>query len=133
MSLKEKVRELHSQGFSQQQIANQLGCAKSTVHHHLHVESRVKNLERQRKSRKALSTWVKELKESNPCIDCKNFFPYYVMDFDHVSGEKTEGIARLSRGYGGKKKLLEELEKCELVCSNCHRIRTHERSARKTA
>jgi hypothetical protein len=55
------------------------------------------------------------------------------MDFDHVTGEKIQSISRLSRGSGGKKKLLEELKKCELVCSNCHRIRTHERSARKKA
>lgn len=133
MSLKQKVRELHSQGFSQQQIANQLGCSKSTVHHHIHVEAKVKNLERQRRSRKALSEWVKKIKESNPCADCGNIFPYYVMDFDHVDGEKIQNISRLSRGSGGKKKLLEELKKCELICSNCHRIRTHERSARKKA
>ena len=80
-----------------------------------------------------LSTWVSEIKESSPCTDCGNFFPYYVMDFDHVHGKKTDGIARLARGYGGKKKLLEEIEKCELVCSNCHRIRTYERSAHKMA
>jgi len=133
MSLKDKVRELHATGMSQRQIANKLGCAKSTVHHHLHVEARRKSLSRQRKARKGMRVWVKELKESTPCTDCGQFFPHYVMDFDHVRGTKIENVSKLYRGLGGKKKIIEEIEKCEIVCSNCHRIRTHERSVRKTA
>jgi hypothetical protein len=47
-----------------------------------------------------------------------------VMDFDHVRGEKTHILARLRTGRLAWSRLLDELEKCELVCSNCHRIRT---------
>jgi len=30
-----------------------------------------------------------------------------------------------------KKKIDEEIAKCEIVCSNCHRVRTHKRRAGK--
>jgi hypothetical protein len=30
-----------------------------------------------------------------------------------------------------KKKIDEEIAKCEIVCSNCHRIRTHQRKIKK--
>ena len=127
MSLKHKVRELYATGMSQRQIASELGCAKSTVHHHLHVESRVKQLERQRKTRKNTGEMVQRMKEASPCMDCGVYYPYYVMDYDHVRGEKLDGVGKLSRGAGGIQRLLEEIAKCDLVCSNCHRKRTYER------
>jgi hypothetical protein len=51
-----------------------------------------------------------------------------VMDFDHREGElKTDNVANLVASPHSMKKLLEEIAKCDLVCANCHRIRTHAR------
>lgn len=70
-----------------------------------------------------------QLRKSVPCKDCKIKYPYYVMDFDHVRGEKN---FRISRGLRhGIKKLKEEIEKCEVVCANCHRVRTQNNLADK--
>ena len=66
-----------------------------------------------------------ELK-SKPCADCHGIFPAYVMDFDHVRGEKKFGIAHGMHNRPLDDVLL-EIAKCNLVCSNCHRIRTHTR------
>jgi L-lysine 2,3-aminomutase len=64
-----------------------------------------------------------------PCTDCGVRYPSYVMDFDHLPGsDKVDGIARLLNKRYGVKKLLEEIAKCEVVCSNCHRERTFARS-----
>ena len=61
-----------------------------------------------------------------PCRDCRGVFPSVVMDFDHVSGEKSFNISNfLIRGGYSMQQLKDELEKCEVVCSNCHRLRTH--------
>lgn len=73
-----------------------------------------------------LSKEIRQLKESTPCLDCGRNYPYYVMDFDHVKGEKLGNISHMISG-GVSKKVREEIEKCEIVCSNCHRIRTHKR------
>ena len=75
-------------------------------------------------SRKAHYAEAKRLIErvkDVPCADCGHKFPTYVMDFDHVRGEKSFNISR-GRGHSIKK-LKEEIAKCDIVCANCHRIR----------
>ena len=58
-----------------------------------------------------------------PCMDCGNIFPPYCMDFHHRDPKaKRAEMAKLVR-YNNTA-LLEEAAKCDLVCSNCHRIRT---------
>lgn len=65
--------------------------------------------------------------KSHPCADCGNRYPPYVMDFDHVRGKKLMAVSRLRVVSGTLGKLQAEIAKCEVVCSNCHRIRTHQR------
>jgi len=57
-------------------------------------------------------------------MDCKISYPYYMMDFDHVRGTKHSNVAELINTLS-KKRLDEEIAKCEIVCSNCHRARTY--------
>jgi L-lysine 2,3-aminomutase len=58
-------------------------------------------------------------------MDCGVSYPYYVMDFDHRDpAKKKDGVATLVK-KGNVKRLLEEIDKCDVVCSNCHRERTH--------
>ena len=80
-----------------------------------------------RKNRKKaeLRALARQAKE-RPCADCGLEYPYYVMDFDHVEGQKSMIISDLVN-FGGRARLLAELEKCDVVCSNCHRERTWRR------
>jgi hypothetical protein len=49
------------------------------------------------------------------------------MDFDHRQGEaKVINLANASRMT--RSKILEEIAKCDVVCSNCHRERTYLRT-----
>ena len=57
------------------------------------------------------------------CIDCGFEGPPYVFDFDHRDPSQKEFA--ISQGIVSYEKLLKEAEKCDLVCSNCHRHRTH--------
>ena len=68
---------------------------------------------------------VRALKQ-RPCFDCGKEYPYYVMDFDHRQDKKFNISERLN--YGARTQILKEIEKCDVVCSNCHRERTHRRS-----
>lgn len=61
-------------------------------------------------------------------MDCGGTFDPVCMDFDHRPGElKLFNIAAW-RQYSAKvttAKLLTEIAKCDVVCANCHRLRTH--------
>lgn len=71
---------------------------------------------------------VQELKAKNPCSDCGGFFHFSAMDFDHRDAQdKRVEISRIiGRGVCWTT-LRAELEKCDLVCANCHRVREYER------
>ena len=83
-------------------------------------------LDRNKRYRKTIHDFVRDIKESSPCIDCGVKYPYYIMDFDHLE-DKEFGINFLS-ATGRIGALKKEIQKCEIVCSNCHRKRTHERA-----
>lgn len=61
-----------------------------------------------------------------PCMDCGVAYPYYVMTFDHVVGEKLFPIS-LRKGQMSLTQLRAEIAKCEIVCQNCHHERTWRR------
>jgi hypothetical protein len=72
-------------------------------------------------------------KEENPCTDCGKKYPHYVMEFDHVRGEKLANVGDLLNRNMTISGVWGEIAKCELVCANCHRYRTHSRRAAKKA
>jgi hypothetical protein len=69
--------------------------------------------------------WVDKLKEETPCADCHNNFPAVCMDFDHIKDKKFKGVCYLVQQGYSQEKIQAEIDKCEIVCANCHRIRTH--------
>jgi hypothetical protein len=70
---------------------------------------------------------IKEIKERTPCADCRQFFPYFVLQFDHVGDDKEFNIGDANRRGYSMKRIIAEIQKCEVVCANCHAIRTHNR------
>ena len=68
--------------------------------------------------------FVDELK-TKPCTVCGQSFPPCAMDFHHRNSDtKKVTIAMAIARFANLDKVLEELNKCELLCSNCHRIKT---------
>lgn len=66
----------------------------------------------------------RELKSSLSCIDCGNDNPI-VLEFDHLSDKEFTISQMIS--HSPWEEILREIDKCEPVCANCHRIRTHNR------
>jgi hypothetical protein len=79
-------------------------------------------------TKEKLAAAIKQLK-LNPCMDCGGVFHPVAMDFDHREGSaKVGSIASLVRQSGWSiQRVLEEVAKCDLVCANCHRVRTYNR------
>ena len=63
--------------------------------------------------------------EDHPCVDCGERDPV-VLEFDHTGADKEFDIgAKLI--HVRWQLILDEIAKCEVVCSNCHRRRTARR------
>lgn len=77
--------------------------------------------------KKRLANEVRKLKDV-PCADCRGKFPLICMDFDHLPEySKEHEINEMIRDGCSLSHIKEEIKKCEVVCSNCHRIRTKNR------
>lgn len=63
--------------------------------------------------------------KNKPCMDCGGQYPAVAMDFDHrPDEEKLFSITRAYMDNYSDEEILAEIEKCDLVCANCHRVRT---------
>lgn len=81
-------------------------------------------LDKAKRTRTDNGALIREAK-SAPCADCGQTYPYYVMDFDHRDNKEfTLGNYRSM----GRKQILSEIAKCDVVCANCHRERTAARA-----
>lgn len=60
--------------------------------------------------------------KSKSCVDCGRSYPPYVMDFDHREDKKFNIASWRSHSL---QEILQEIAKCDVVCANCHRERTH--------
>jgi hypothetical protein len=74
---------------------------------------------------------LKEIKENAGCTDCGET-NHIVLDFDHL-GNKKYNVSRMIHDGFSWAAIKKEIAKCEVVCANCHRIRTHLRLTAKTA
>lgn len=99
------------------------GVASTYGHHKCRCDLcyeavRKKNAARRAEGRQLLN----ELKDV-PCMDCGGRFPPECMDFDHR--DPTQKAFGIGGSVGlAPARLRAEAAKCDVVCANCHRIRT---------
>jgi hypothetical protein len=62
--------------------------------------------------------------KQKPCVDCGKSYPSFVMDFHHRTDKQFQ-IGKYSSIAPSAKRLRAEIAKCDVICANCHRIRTH--------
>ena len=104
-----------------------MGTAAYYREHRAKPEVKAKNKVTSRARRDKQKDYVDSLK-SAPCTDCGQTFPPVCMDWDHLRDKDTNLARAIRRGWSLDRVKL-EIAKCELVCSNCHRIRTQQRGA----
>jgi protein-arginine kinase activator protein McsA len=74
-----------------------------------------------RKSRQKLAEWLREYKKSLKCSNCPESHPA-TLEFHHKDpSQKTITISRMCTNIGSKKRILDEISKCIVLCANCHR------------
>lgn len=62
--------------------------------------------------------------KNKPCFDCKGLFNSWQLDFDHREPTKKSFTIGANTGLA-LVRLQTEINKCDVVCANCHRNRTH--------
>jgi len=139
------LHELVQRGLSTREIAKELGISQTAARYRLSKENlktkqaeeifglteeerearrkfKVKEAQTAAIRRKRIFVW--EYLLQHPCVDCGESDPV-VLDFDHIdASSKSENICRIVTSGRSLKTLTQEIEKCEIRCSNCHRRRT---------
>lgn len=83
---------------------------------------RARKLERANKRRHEIRDWVRSLKKR--CERC-GFDNPIALDYHHVGSDKDFNVADAVKSGWGKDRIAEEIQKCILLCANCHRIEHH--------
>lgn len=64
--------------------------------------------------------------KSRPCTDCGGTFHPDAMEYDHRDASKKRGLVGKLVKHSVEA-VMKEIAKCDLVCANCHRVRTARR------
>jgi transposase len=125
-TLADQIFKLYEEGKTYSQIAEILGCSKSNVSYHCGKGQKEKTKNRQKQSRHRNIAFIRKHKQGKRCADCREDYPYWMLEFDHLPEyDKLFTIGgRRPRDFT-LQQLEEEIAKCDIVCSNCHRNRTY--------
>ena len=66
---------------------------------------------------------ISKIKMEKGCSRCGYNAHSAALDFNHIQGEKLLAIGQDTKVAWHK--LMEEINKCEVLCANCHRIHTY--------
>jgi thioester reductase-like protein len=71
-----------------------------------------------------LTNWLNSIKDNRRCSNCGHQFRYWSLNFDHRNQKKKfKPVSQMKNSKYSKEKIILEIEKCDLICVNCHRIK----------
>ncbi len=91
-------------------------------------QNKVKHIGYIHNLKKKIYDYISTYKKNNQCLDCGfsgSIFPE-VLEFDHLTDKKFE-VSTFFKYTTNLDRVKNEIAKCELICANCHRIRTAKR------
>lgn len=90
-----------------------------------YIKNKAKYKLRSETQRVGLRTWIKELKSKLSCIKCGESH-WSCLEFHHKDEKKKDfAISIAVRFNMTREQILEEIAKCDVLCSNCHRKHHH--------
>jgi len=108
-------------------ICKECTAQRSKDIYYTNREARINQVAEKRRSyRDDAREFVLSYLSTHPCVDCGESDPV-VLDFDHIRGQKTRNVSQMIDGGVSLSTIQREIEKCEVRCANCHRIKTAER------
>jgi L-lysine 2,3-aminomutase len=99
-------------------------CQREKSKKHYHANKQV-YFDKKKEYIRETQSKMRQYKAAKGCVDCGET-DHRCLDFDHIDpGTKVGNVATLARKWSYEK-LLSEMEKCQVRCSNCHRKRTYD-------
>lgn len=87
------------------------------------LKNKAKYQERDRLRLVRAREYVKNFKQGKSCVDCGES-RWQCLEFDHRNpNDKFKGISIMIKSRYSPEAIQKELDKCDIVCANCHRIR----------
>ena len=117
--------EFHKRTYRSGTIGYQAYCkaCQKNYDRDYYLEDKDRRKQVNKKWQKEFLEWYNDLKQK-PCTDCQQEFDPVCMHWDHLPEyDKVDKVSSLF----SKSRILEEIKKCELVCANCHALRTKQR------
>jgi hypothetical protein len=81
------------------------------------------------KLRRERTLYLLEYFVTHPCCDCGETDPV-VLEFDHLDPDEKAFTIGTALSHRNWQTILDEIEKCQVVCANCHRRRHYKGSVR---
>lgn len=83
---------------------------------------KIKDKATKKRVRSERRDWFQELKKTFKCKQC-GIADHRVLDLHHIDpSQKTMEVSNMSQRGHSKKSIMAEIEKCKVLCANCHRI-----------
>jgi hypothetical protein len=121
---KRRIHELRAEGKTLTLIAAEVGCSITSLHRILRPSYRAIHCKSSVNSRARVKQEIQAVKLEAGCADCGYNAHPAALDFDHLPGTvKCFNIGPDGPSHSWHDVLL-EIAKCDVVCANCHRIRS---------
>ena len=87
-------------------------------------EKKKQKQQKQKERLQCILLEVRDIKSESGCLDCGENDPI-VLEFDHRNPDEKEcNVSDMVKRGRSIKSIKKEIEKCDVVCANCHRKRT---------
>lgn len=121
------IGRMVSDGYSKERILDEIKkcmliCRNCHSKEHTSKRNKVKANENRDSNRK-LRNWFKEYKRNQSCEQCGEK-DHRVLEFHHNDNDKEGTVSKMiaNNSIGSKNKIIKEINKCKILCGNCHRI-----------
>ena len=127
--LEKSIEEFNWRREERGQRDNMCRPCRAAYHHEHYVANRQRYVDQARERKQRVNEervrFLLEFFAANPCADCGEDDPV-VLEFDH-RGDKSFNVGS-ALPYRAWPTILAEIAKCDVVCANCHRLRTARRA-----
>ena len=122
--LSKPLEDFHRRGAIRQSVCRTCRRAYDAAYHR---RTHPRRIEQKRRYHAELVEWYRRLKDA-PCSDCGGRFHHAAMAWDHREpATNSSDVSSMIGRTHSRRQIVDEIAKCDLVCANCHAVRTFRR------